>query len=58
MNPLFKIFPNAKIKRFEYYLKKCKGNIEHAVYSYGLVGLWELKKYEKEIKELKEYYSK
>jgi hypothetical protein len=52
MNPLFKIFPNAKIKRFEYYLKKCKGNIEHAVYSYGLVGLWELKKYEKEIKEI------
>jgi len=55
MNPLFKIFPNADLKSFEHYLKLNKGDIETALFCYGLFK-FEFEKYKKEIEELKSYY--
>lgn len=49
---IYEIFPNANLTHFKYDLIKNKGNVEDALYSYGL-WTWEFPKYKKEIIKLK-----
>lgn len=51
-NELREIFPNGDEERYKHYLRMNKGNVEDALYSYGL-WRWEFPKYKKEIRKLK-----
>jgi len=55
---LKKIWPGTddkEVQRFKNYLKRNKGNVESSLYSHGFVGMWELDKYPKEVKEIKKF---